>query len=141
MFQTTTVPPNITQRPDPEMFDRMVGDTLSLPCVAEGFPPPDVLWTHNGSKLENCTLDRLNRREVCAEFPRGGDRGSSSVLTLSVEGSMLGCTHAWLITLLGWLCIRCLSQWKMQRVSSALSLSAMKLYKHHLIFCRSAIFH
>lgn len=90
MFQTTTVPPNITQRPDPEMFDRMVGDTLSLPCVAEGFPPPDVLWTHNGSKLENCTLDRLNRREVCAEFPRGGDRGSSSVLTLSVEGSNAG---------------------------------------------------
>ena len=68
-----------------------VGEMLAIQCIVEGFPPPTVSWTHNGTLLPECTLDLLNMLIVCAEF---GDRergdSSSSLLIISAKLSDTG---------------------------------------------------
>ena len=46
----------------------VVGEMLSVACIAEGFPIPDVTWFHNGTQLENCTEQLRRIPVVCAEY-------------------------------------------------------------------------
>ena len=64
---------------------------LAIQCIVEGFPPPTVSWTHNGTLLPECTLDLLNMLIVCAEFgERERGDSSSSLLIISAKLSDTG---------------------------------------------------
>ena len=54
---------------------------LSVPCIAEGFPIPDVTWFHNGTQLENCTEQLRRIPAVCAEYRKP----SATLLIISAK--------------------------------------------------------
>ena len=54
---------------------------LSVACIAEGFPIPDVTWFHNGTQLENCTEQLRRIPAVCAEYRKP----SATLLIISAK--------------------------------------------------------
>lgn len=66
-----------------------VGEMLAIPCIAEGFPPPTVSWTHNGTVLPICTVELVFMQIVCAEPPRSQTPGRDSSLGLLILSAKL----------------------------------------------------
>ena len=46
----------------------VAGEMLSVACIADGFPIPDITWLHNGTVLDNCTEELRRIPVVCAEY-------------------------------------------------------------------------
>nr|XP_053632749.1 limbic system-associated membrane protein-like [Cherax quadricarinatus] len=55
MSVTVEYPPEITV--ENAIVRTGVGDHVELVCVVHGRPPPDVVWTHNGSPLPDTIMD------------------------------------------------------------------------------------
>lgn len=54
-------PPTFTQTPPP-LVEGLVGSHLSLPCVANGNPPPTITWLKDGSVIERTNY------QVCVKW-------------------------------------------------------------------------
>lgn len=81
------VVPNITTTHGETTLE--VGNMLAITCVAEGFPPPIVSWTHNGMLVPTCTMELFEMQILCAEFRPVRD-SSSSLLIFSAKLSDTG---------------------------------------------------
>lgn len=46
-----SAPPAITEAPPP-VLEALIGGHLSLPCVANGNPPPTITWLKDGSVIQ-----------------------------------------------------------------------------------------
>jgi hypothetical protein len=76
LLLTIAVAPSIMSI-DGSRTNLVVGEMLSVACIAEGFPIPDVTWFHNGTRLENCTEQLRRIPAVCAEY-----RNPSAILLI-----------------------------------------------------------
>lgn len=87
---SSSVKPRI--QPAPSLLKALVGQTVTLPCVVQGEPSPEVTWFHNGLPLGvNTTPLRIQQVSLADQGTyQCVARNSAGQETLEIKLEILG---------------------------------------------------
>ena len=80
------VPPVIS--PHPKEYTTAVDKPISLPCEADGLPPPDITWHKDGHAVMESVRQRiLSSGALQIAFAQPDDAGQYTCMAANVAGS------------------------------------------------------